>query len=309
MNPLLHFVYNPKSGHGEGRHIFQQARNLARENSWQIIEHAIDDPKNIESIMREAAEAAAVDQGTLAVSGGDGTLRAAVQALRGRPVRFAVVPGGTFNLFARTHGIPEDPSAALNLIFHGTTQTVRVGELNGHVFLINANVGLYAQAIHERKTQTQRWGRHRWVAILSTFASLLKGHPNMQAQLRVDTQLLKMKTPMIFIGNNSLQLKKLALKAAEPLAEKNLLAVFTMKPFKPWDMLRLLFRGLTKNMDQDSTLKSFNVSSLDIDVPAKYSLLCLDGEMYRISPPYHVRALPDSLHLVKAPATEASAPP
>lgn len=298
-HPILHFVYNPKSGQGSGEIIFKKAEELARKNSWQIVEHVIDTPKNIETIMAAAADAAAKDHGTLAAAGGDGTLRAAVQALRGRPLRFAVVPGGTFNLFARAHNIPEDTSAALDLIFHGTSQPVRVGEINGHVFLINANVGLYAKAIHERKTHTRRWGRHRVVAILSTLVSLLKGHPNMKAQMVADDRVLKMKTPMIFIGNNSLQLENLDLKAATPLKNRDLLAVFTMKPFQFWDMLRLLFRGLTKSMDQDPTLQSFNVQSLDIDVPAKYSLLCLDGEMYNIAPPYRIRALPDSLHLVK----------
>ncbi len=294
---ILHFVFNPQSGRGQGAEIFKKVQSLAESYSWQVQGHEISDPKLIEQVMKKAADAAFKDRGTLAAAGGDGTLRAAVQAIGGRDIRFAAVPGGTFNLFARTHNIPEDIDAALKLIFEGQTKSIRVGEINKQVFLINANLGLYAKAINERKAQTRRWGRHRIVAILSTIVSLLKGHPNMKARLCLDGKNHIMKTPMIFIGNNALQLKRFDLEAAEGMKEDRL-AVFTMKPFHTWDMLRILFRGMAKTLDQDPSLESFNIETMSIEVHKKHSLVCLDGEMFRLAPPFEVRALPEHVLLV-----------
>jgi diacylglycerol kinase family enzyme len=296
----LHFAFNPKSGHGEGEKIQAIAQKLCAERSWRFVAHEIEDPKNIEIIMKRAADAAFVDGGILAAAGGDGTLRAAVQAIAQRDIRFAAIPGGTFNLFARTHSIPENPEDALKLIFEGTPRPIRIGQMNDQVFLINANLGLYAKAIHARKAHTRRWGRHRIVALLSTVTSLLKGHPNMHVRLQTPDHTATLKTPMIFIGNNVLQLENLNLDVAKGM-QQDLLAVFVMKPFRTWDMIRILFRGLAKNIDQDPSIESFNVDSMEIQLRKKHATVSLDGEMFHMTSPFQVKALPKSLLLMKAP--------
>lgn len=299
FKPILHFVFNPQSGHGKGTEIFKKAQSLCAEHGWTIKSHEIKDPRDIEAVMKAAADACFKDQGTLAASGGDGTLRAAVQAIAGRDIRFAAIPGGTFNLFARTHHIPEDTEEALKLIFQGSQQKIRVGKINDQIFLINANLGLYAKAIYSRKAHTRRWGRHRIVAILATIGTLLKGHNNMQVRIKTAEQQMTLKTPMIFIGNNTLQLEKMSLDVAKDMKRDDSLALFTMKPHKIWDMIRILFRGVAKTLDQDPSLESFNINEATIEVPKKRALVSLDGEMFLLNAPLNVRAKPEHVLLVK----------
>ncbi|KYG66239.1 hypothetical protein AZI86_04040 [Bdellovibrio bacteriovorus] len=299
FNPILHFVFNPKSGHGKGADIFKKAQSLCAEMGWTLQSHEIKDPSEIETVMKSAADACFKDQGTLAASGGDGTLRAAVQAIEGRDIRFAAIPGGTFNLFARTHQIPEDTDDALKLIFQGSQQRIRVGKINDHVFLINANLGLYAKAIYSRKAHTRRWGRHRIVAILATVGTLLKGHTNMQVRIKTADQQMTLKTPMIFIGNNALQLEQMSLGVAKGMRRDDSLALFTMKPHKAWDMMRILFRGMAKTLDQDPSLESFNIDEATIEIKKKKALVSLDGEMFLLNAPLEVRAKPEHVLLVK----------
>jgi diacylglycerol kinase family enzyme len=72
-----------------------------------------------------------------------------------------------------------------------------------------------------------------------------------------------------------------------------------MKPFKTWDMIRILFRGLAKTLDKDPSLKSFNVETMTVELPRKFSSVSLDGEMLHLAPPFTVRSLPKHLLLVK----------
>ena len=70
-------------------------------------------PAELERVANEAA-ALAVARGTAVVAvGGDGSLNTVAQAAHAAGCPMGVVPYGTFNYFARTHGIPTDPAAAV----------------------------------------------------------------------------------------------------------------------------------------------------------------------------------------------------
>ena len=76
------------------------------------------------------------------VAGGDGSINAAANAHRGTGRPIGIVPLGTMNLLARDFGIPLDVDAALDVVARGHTVTVAGAELDGHLFLHSAFVGL-----------------------------------------------------------------------------------------------------------------------------------------------------------------------
>lgn len=100
--------------------------------------------------------AAAVDEAVcggaelLVAAGGDGT----VSGVAGEAVRvglpMAVAPIGTRNHFARDLGLGvADPVATLESALAGALRLVDVGEVNGHVFVNNVSLGLYARAVRD----------------------------------------------------------------------------------------------------------------------------------------------------------------
>lgn len=307
----LHLIANSKSGQGKGGALKELADKVASELNAKVILHEISAPDQIDVKVQEALEAVKADGGTIAAAGGDGTVRTVARHLIGKDLRFAVIPCGTFNLFARTHNIPEDTEAALKLAMTGSTQKVRVGKINDEIFVLNASLGLYAKVIYDRKARTKRWGRHRIVALLSTAMTLLKGHRLLDVELEGAGKKECIRTPMIFIGNNSLQLRTLSLQIADCM-KRDLLAAVTMTAVTRFEMLRVLFRGITRTLEQEKSLNSFCVDQLTIHTRShnrhKSYRVALDGEMFQMAAPFQVRSLPEVLSLVK-PSTAAELTP
>ena len=82
--------------------------------------------------VREAARKALQAQpAVLVAAGGDGTLSAVADVVRGTGTALGVMPLGTLNHFAKDLGIPLDPVEAARTIAAGRRVAVDVGEVNG----------------------------------------------------------------------------------------------------------------------------------------------------------------------------------
>lgn len=125
----------------------------------------------VEATNAAAAEAAchdAVRRGVraLVAVGGDGTLHAAIQAVAGTGVPFAMVPAGTGNDFALALCAPPDPLAAAGAVATalqagGTTAVdlARVEGVDGTVRWYGAVLGAGFDAIVNERANRMRWPR------------------------------------------------------------------------------------------------------------------------------------------------------
>jgi len=194
----LHLLANSRSGKGLGSTLAERARKLCSELGADL---TIYDIKSPEQLTDYAKKAIAIAQNSphhvVIAAGGDGTIRSVAAEAAGTKAKLAVVPCGTFNFFARTHSIPEDQLEALRLAIVGGCKPIRLGDINGHKFLINASLGLYAQSIREREQATKTFGRKQLVVILSTIRSLLQRHRLLHVRLKNDNFKSEIKTPMI----------------------------------------------------------------------------------------------------------------
>jgi diacylglycerol kinase (ATP) len=92
------------------------------------------------------------------VCGGDGTVRAASQALAGTEAALAVLPTGTANLFASALKLPDDPTGVVELIRSGERRTLDTGTCNGLTFNIMAGAGFDAAMIDSADDDKERLG-------------------------------------------------------------------------------------------------------------------------------------------------------
>jgi diacylglycerol kinase family enzyme len=107
------------------------------------------------------------------------------QAAHAAGCAMGVVPQGTFNYFARTHGIPADPTAAVRLLLRTSVVPVQVAGINDRVFLVNASLGLYPELLEDREAYKARFGRSRWVAFVAGCATLLRAQRRLRLRPRV----------------------------------------------------------------------------------------------------------------------------
>src|SRR5688572_16239962 len=83
------------------------------------------DAESLSAAVRAAAKAGA---SRILVSGGDGTIASAADALAGTECELAVLPGGTLNHFARDLGLPRDDlGACLEIAATGEARSIDVG--------------------------------------------------------------------------------------------------------------------------------------------------------------------------------------
>ncbi len=288
-----HLIANSRSGKGLGASLAETAKKVCDELAVELVVH---DRGELEDRAREAIAAATEDDVVIA-AGGDGTIRSVAELISQTRIQLGVVPCGTFNFFARAHRIPEDQEQALRVAVTGEVKSVRLGEVNGRKFLINASLGLYAKSIENREQATDRFGRKRIVVLLSTIATLLKPHRLLTVRMKTDVSLETRLTPMIFIGNNSLQLRNLKLSVAKCFRD-DLLAIVTLKPVRGWEMIRVIWRGITRTLEKEERLAQTCSESLVIETRRKIQAVALDGEMFEMRSPFHVSAVPDAIRLV-----------
>lgn len=160
--PFATVVYHPlKTDLDALRAIVSRAESRAGWAPSQWITTSAEDAGV--SVTREAIEEGA---NLILISGGDGSIRAAAEAVRGSGVPLAIVPQGTGNLLARNIGLqPNDMEEAVEAAFFGKNHAIDVGVVkivrpddsaDEHVFLVLAGMGLDARAIRITRSSLKK---------------------------------------------------------------------------------------------------------------------------------------------------------
>ncbi|MFG2430818.1 diacylglycerol kinase family protein [Streptomyces sp. NPDC048590] len=119
-------VYNPTVTDESARADLRRVLDAHGRTGAEFVPTTADDPG-------EGQTRRAVEQGAalVVVCGGDGTVRAAAEALAGTGIPLAVVPCGTGNLLARNLGLPVNPEDALAVALTGTPHRIDLGRIEG----------------------------------------------------------------------------------------------------------------------------------------------------------------------------------
>jgi len=151
----LQFVINAAAGGGEvgtTREIIDAAlRAGGRRGDLQF-----GLPAELAHVAQQAATKAVATRTAVVAVGGDGTLNTVAQAAHAQGCPMGVVPGGTFNYFARSHGIPADPTEAVRMLLRSRPAPLKVAGINDRVFLVNASLGLYPDLLEDREAYKAR---------------------------------------------------------------------------------------------------------------------------------------------------------
>lgn len=302
----LFIVFNRASGRGNRDEVGPavEAACTAAGRRFELL--PVEQPGQLPDIARDAVRRAKQENGIVVAAGGDGTINCVAQAVLGSGCRFGLLPRGTFNYFARTHGIPAELGGALNVLLTQDAVPVQVGLLNGRVFLVNASLGLYPQLLEDREAWKQQFGRSRWVALGAGIKTLLRGHRSLHLAVELqghDRQALQVRTPTLFVGNNPLQMEQVGVPQAGAIDGGELAGV-VLKPVGRWDLLALLARGAFGALDEADQVQSFSFRRLTVTtraLGARRIKVATDGEVMRLPLPLRFEVAPEPLLLIRPP--------
>lgn len=255
---------------------------------------------DIKSVAREAVERGAE---RVVAGGGDGTLRAVASALAGTGAEMGLLPVGTLNHFARDMKIPlDDLAGAARIAARGTSVAVDVAEVNGHVFLNNAVLGLYPVYRAERdKQQKQGWGAR--AAIASAIVRTARRYPLMTVRLVADGLPAVRRTAYIMVANNEHAMEGWKPWQRERMTEGSLW-VYVLRNRSRVAWIRVLATLLRGGRLAESEFEVFEASEVRVEMANPQVSLSLDGEIVGLKPPLVFRSRPRDLRVVVAPDSE-----
>lgn len=227
-------------------------------------------------------------------AGGDGTQSAVAGALAGTGVAMGILPGGTFNYFARDLGVGETLEDALETILSARRAPVDIGQLENLVFLNNVSLGAYPHILKTRESIYRRWGRSRIAAYWSVLVALRRLRRPMTLTARVDGQSQQFTTALLFVARSAFQLDAFGLEGADAIRNGQF-AVLIAKAKQPLPLMRSAFRLAMGFSAQDSDFDLILTDEMTIETPKKSQLIAHDGEKTVMASPLHLKVWHDGL--------------
>lgn len=309
----LLFVVNAASGASDtdAKRAVIEAALASRGRKGELL---ICGPDELHLVAAKAAAAAAATHTAVIAVGGDGSLNAVAQAAHAAGCPMGVIPYGTFNYFARTHGIPTDPAAAARMLFDARPLPVQVAAINDRVFLVNASLGIYPELLQDRETYKARFGRSRWVAFVAGCSTLLRAQRRLSLHIEMGGVVRDVQTLTLFVGNNRLQLEQLGADPEDTVAGTpghGSMAALMLRPIGTMSMLRLMLHGAMGRLGEAAGVEGFEFRHMVVNptlVPGRKDVMvAFDGEVARMRAPIDFRVLDKPLYLLQASDSSATA--
>jgi len=270
-------------------------------------------PAELTSVSQQAATRAIATRTAVVAVGGDGTLNTVAQAAHAAGCAMGVVPQGTFNYFARTHGIPVDPTEAVRLLLRSAPVPVQVAGVNERVFLVNASLGLYPELLEDREAYKARFGRSRWVAFVAACATLLRAQRKLRVHIEMGGNVRDVQTLTLFVGNNRLQLRQLGAEPEDTVAGTpgdGSMAALMLRPIGTLPMIGMMLHGAMGRLGEAAGVERFEFQHMVVNPTLPQGRrgvkVAFDGEVTNLRAPLDFRVLARPLYLLASRRVEAS---
>lgn len=297
----LSLIYNKKSGfHAANKdEVYEQLVADLSTAGFEIQSFELSECMNFDQMMQEILlrHRQAENVGVVVAAGGDGTLNAVASKLMGTDIPMGILPLGTFNYVARVLNIPLDLLDAAKTISEGQPRSVHVAQLNQHIYLNNASLGLYPLFIQKREQFNKHFGRFPLHAYTSALDVLIRDRKELKLEVEVDGQRYPVKTPLIFFGNNQLQLAEMKLRIAEAAEAGKVAGVVVAKSDKR-TLFKTLWQLIKGNLDQASDVYSFAADEVIVHSKRNKLTVAVDGEIVTMTPPLKITVRKHALNVM-----------
>ena len=192
-------IINPCAGAGRGREYLEAIRSLTEQYGGRL--QVSKSPGHAVYLARKCAEK---HTPLVFAAGGDDTVREVLLGLpRNNAQRLGIIPVGTFNNFATSLGIPEDPISALQETLLGRSCMIDLGKVeNGPYFIESVGIGLDSDA-WSRAPKQEPIGMARWFTGIRVGFCALSAYLPKHLSITIDGKALDIHDVMQVIIANS----------------------------------------------------------------------------------------------------------
>jgi diacylglycerol kinase family enzyme len=212
------------------------------------------------------------------VDGGDGTIRAVIEAHRGRGRPIGIIPGGTMNLLAADYGVPTDRREAARIVGAGHTRAVDVGTVGDRLFLHAAFTGLPVRlGVHREhlRGKLKLWDKARLA--LHALATLPRDPTlTLDAETVEGESVSLTATSFAFIVGRIED--RILPSPHRTEVTGGLLTVFALHPESGADVARMLLRGALGSLAEDPSVDRILIRRGTLATPRRRMRAMLDGE-------------------------------
>ncbi|TKW65300.1 MAG: diacylglycerol kinase [Paracoccus denitrificans] len=288
-------ILNRKAGRNGGKGVGDL---LAEKVAPACASYEAIRPAKGQSLTTIAAQAAK-DHDLIIAIGGDGTQAAVAQALADNDTGtvLGVIPGGTFNYFARDLGVGETPEEAIETLLNARIARVSTGDMNGKIFLNNISLGAYPEILERREEAYRRFGRRRFLAYWATLRTLMDLRHPLKLTAHVDGKTLEYQTALAFVAQSETQLDSFGLEGADDV-RRDRLPLFVAKAQGGWSLVKAAMRlalGKTSR-GEDFDLVIADDFVINTDRPTRH--VAHDGERSRVPAPLNLTIRKDALRVL-----------
>jgi YegS/Rv2252/BmrU family lipid kinase len=296
-------IFNPVAGQGDPE---QDLLNIQT-----LLEPEIDLDIRLTTPEVEAGQLAreAVERGVemIIVSGGDGTLSAAADAVVGTNIPLGIISRGTANAFASALTLPDTIEAACQIILQGNTKVIDAALCNGKPMVLLAGIGFEAEMVEKADRETKN--RFGMLAYILAGVQQLREFETFEAQIETQDKIITVTAGAVTIANAAPPTSVLAQGPAGIICDDGLLDLTVVAPANragaiasAYHLLQTALRGDAAERDDIGYLRARRIK-VTTDPPQK---VVLDGEIIGTTP-IDVECVPGGLTLLM-PVTEEDQP-
>lgn len=287
-------ILNCKAGGGHPDEDVEKVRRAFDETGFAAEITPLERGKDLREIAHEALKERPP---VLVAAGGDGTVSALADMVRGSETALGVLPFGTLNHFARDLGIPLELDRAAQAIAAGRRVRVDVGEVNGTPFINNASLGIYPKIVRARARQQRRFGHSKRMAMLWATLAVLDRPSLVELRLELDDRVYECRAPFVFVGNNDYALEGFEI-GTRPRLDAGKLTVYTTRCATAGGLAGLALRAVLGRLRQADDFMETAVRSLRVESRRRKLLAAVDGEVKLMETPLEFTIRPRSLQVI-----------
>jgi diacylglycerol kinase (ATP) len=211
------------------------------------------------------------------VAGGDGTVRAVGEVLRGTATGLALLPSGTGNLLARNLKLPlDDVTSSLHTAFTGIDRPIDVASIelrradqtvDSHAFLVMAGTGLDAKIMSTTDAELKK--SIGWLAYAQAFVAVRRDKSVLRLDYKLDGDRNRSERAQSVIVGNCGSLPANIVLMPDASVDDGLLDLMVLKPesFRGW--LAVIFKifwenGIVKRTRWGKRVRELDSASVDM---------------------------------------------